>query len=170
MNMLRLTAELHRQEIDVCLWLLGEFQSKYLERETHRFMRSNDITDNVRLFGYVDYEDLFSYLALADLGLLLANKSRFERNIPTKFFEYLYAGLPVILTEINSLTEYMKDSYCISIPDLGPQVAASSVLELLSDNRKRSKMGESGRKKVQSEYCWEVESKKLVEIYDGLIG
>lgn len=168
MNMLKLIAELRRRGIDVGLWLIGDFQSKEIENKARRYMGSTGITDNVRLFGYVDYEEIFTYLSLADIGLLLADESRFERNVPTKFFEYLYAGLPVVLTEIDSLNEYLDPSYCISVPNKESQIVAG-VLDMVSDSNEIAQMGKAGHERVKSEYCWEVESIKLIDIYTKLL-
>lgn len=165
MTMLEVIAELRAEGNDVCLWLIGEFQSQSTEREAREFIDSMGLSDDVQLFGYVDHQKIFSYLALADIGLLLADEERFKLNIPTKFFEYLYCELPVISTPIPSLSSYSSDSYSMTVSSEDIETITSLITNLLNDTKSMEKMGESGRQKVTSMYCWEVEEKKLLDAY-----
>lgn len=169
LEMLNVTARLRRSGHDVGLWLLGPFQDNKLEEETRTFMAREEIADHVRLFGYVDYSDIFGYLAQADVGLLLADEARFERNVPTKFFEYLYSGLPVVSTEIPSLAEFRSSEYCITVPEGDIEHTTKTLSELLDDPDRIKKMGEAGQRKIETEYNWELEQKKLLLAYESLV-
>lgn len=169
MRMLRLTARLQQRGIDVGLWLLGPFQDDEIEREARSFAVREGITNHVRLFGYVDYSDIFAYLAHADIGLLLADEARFERNVPTKFFEYMYSELPVISTEIPSIAEFRSPGYCITVPEGDIEQTTESVSELLNDPDRIREMGKRGREKVKTEYNWELEKEKLLQTYRQLV-
>lgn len=169
MEMLNVTARLRHSGHDVGLWLLGTFQDDNLEEETRAFITREGIADHVRLFGYVDYSHIFGYLAQADVGLLLADEARFERNVPTKFFEYLYSGLPVVSTEIPSLAEFRSPEYCITISEGDIEQTTKILSELLNHPDRIRKMGEAGQRKIETEYNWELEQEKLLLSYEKMI-
>ncbi len=169
LNMLQTTARLREAGLDVGLWLIGPFQDDDIEREARAFMDREGITDSVRLFGYVDYDDIFSYLSLADIGLLLVDEERFERNVPTKFFEYMYCELPVVSTEVPSLERFSDDDYCLRVSEDRLDEAVDPIADLLEDDRRRQRMGEAARKSVASEFSWEVEKDRLLHAYQYLV-
>ncbi|MDJ1433104.1 glycosyltransferase family 4 protein [Halostagnicola sp. A-GB9-2] len=169
LNMLRTTARLREAGLDVGLWLIGPFQDDEIEREVRSFMDREGITEHVRLFGYVDYDDIFSYLSLADLGLLLVDEERFERNVPTKFFEYMYCELPVVSTEVPSLERFFDDEYCLTVSEDRLEESVSEISRLLEDDQRRQRMGDAAREKVTSEFSWEVEEDRLLDAYQYLL-
>lgn len=169
MEMLNVTARLRHSGYDVGLWLLGPFQDDELEREARSFIAHEDITDHVRLFGYVDYSEIFGYLTHADIGLLLADEARFKRNVPTKFFEYMYSGLPVVSTAIPSLAEFRSPEYCITVSEGKIEQTTETISELLDDPGRIREMGEAGQEKIETEYNWELEQKKLLLAYENLM-
>ena len=57
--------------------------------------------DNVFLLGRRPYEDLPSYCAAFDAGMLLFARNAMTHNVnPVKMYEYLAAGLPIISTPL----------------------------------------------------------------------
>lgn len=168
LEMLRVTARLRDSGLDVGLWLLGPFQDEEIKARAQAYMESTAITNHVRLFGYVDYEDIFAYLSAADVGLLLADEERFARNVPTKFFEYLYAELPVVSTEIPSLEPYRSEAYCRTVTQGDSEAAVEVIAEVLHDSERRAKMGAAGHDVVSSKYNWEREQERLLEAYRQL--
>ncbi|WP_239643449.1 glycosyltransferase [Natronococcus jeotgali] len=168
--MLRVTARLRERGLDVGLWLLGPFQDEEIERTARAFVEREGIAEHVRLFGYVDYDELFSSLAAADVGLLLVDEDRFLRNVPTKFFESLYCELPVLSTEVTSLEPYAADAYCVRVPEADLERAAEELAALLAEPETRVRMGEAGREAVVSEYSWEIEGDRLLAAYERLTG
>ncbi|MFC4987476.1 glycosyltransferase family 4 protein [Saliphagus infecundisoli] len=165
--MLRTLADLRERGIDAELWLLGPFQDDAIEARARTLMADRGIETHVRLFGYVDYDRIFSYLAAADVGLLLADEDRFARNVPTKFFEYLYCRLPVAMTDVPSLRPYRSDEYATVVPE--DEEPADAIADLLADPDRRAEMGESGRRKVIAEYSWEAEKERLLAAYRRIL-
>ncbi|APX98388.1 glycosyltransferase [Natronorubrum daqingense] len=169
LNMLTVTSRLRDRGLDVGLWLLGPFQDDEIERRAREFMTSEEISDHVRLFGYVDYDEIFSHLSQADVGLLLVDEDRFERNVPTKFFEYLYCGLPVVLTDVASLEPYADDDYCVTVSEDNLDRIVAETARLLEETEIRAEMSDAAHETVVSEYSWEVERERLVRAYERLL-
>ncbi len=63
--------------------------------------------DNVFLLGRRPYEDLPTYCAAFDAGMLLFTRNAMTRSVnPVKMYEYLAAGLPVISTPLPEAKRY----------------------------------------------------------------
>jgi len=56
------------------------------------------LPDNMHLLGYMAYEELPSILAHSDLCMLLYRPKHTDGNDPTKLYEYLASGLPIVST------------------------------------------------------------------------
>lgn len=68
------------------------------------------IADSVQLVGRIPGEDIPEYLQRADFGVCIwADRIWWRFNPPTKLFEYLVAGLPVLGSRIRTHTEYVRD-------------------------------------------------------------
>ncbi len=68
------------------------------------------IADAVRVQGRIAGSAIPSHLRHADLGLCLWEDQPWWRfNPPTKLFEYLVAGLPVLASDICTHTQYVSD-------------------------------------------------------------
>ncbi|WP_222433269.1 glycosyltransferase [Planomicrobium sp. CPCC 101079] len=67
---------------------------------------------NVRFLGAKSYDNLPSYLKRFDVCLLPNNLNEYTKNMfPMKFFEYLAAGKPVVLTPLEALKDYYNLCY-----------------------------------------------------------
>lgn len=67
------------------------------------------VQDAVHVVGRVPGSEIPSYIGRADAGLcIMADKPYWRFNPPTKLFEYLVAGLPVLASDINTHTHYIS--------------------------------------------------------------
>lgn len=76
----------------------------------------------LRLYGRVPGEEIPAFLAQADLGVCLwADKPWWHFNPPTKLFEYLVAGLPVLASNIVTHTRYVTEGSNGLVFDYSPE-------------------------------------------------
>ena len=81
-------------------------QMAYCERRVEEL----GIERHVRVLPRVAGEVIPSLLAGADLGVCIWEDRKYWRfNPPTKLFEYLVAGLPVLASDICTHTRYITD-------------------------------------------------------------
>jgi len=100
-------------------------------------------------------------------------EERFRVAIPTKIFEYMILGLPVITTALPEINKYLGDyngKFGFLIKDNDPVVFANKIAELLSDSDRMVRMGETGRSLIIEKLNWETrEAPKLVSLYKEVI-
>lgn len=73
------------------------------------YARRLGIADAVTMFGRVPGHEIPEFIARADAGICIWEDRPWWRfNPPTKLFEYLVAGLPVLASDIRTHTQYVK--------------------------------------------------------------
>ena len=101
------------------LYLIGEPPVKEKDK-LYSVIRNNDLDQNVIITGYIKRERLPEFLINAKL-LLLARPSSLqaEGGFPTKLGEYLATGVPVVVTDVGEINNYLQDqkNAFISRPD-----------------------------------------------------
>ncbi|PRX39839.1 glycosyltransferase [Salegentibacter salegens] len=78
--------------------IIGDSPNHELE-EIRQYVKSNNLLETIHLIGYVPQKELNPYFKSANIGVsFVPMESYFEYQPPTKTFEYLISGLPVIAT------------------------------------------------------------------------
>lgn len=74
------------------------------------YARQLGIADAVTMHGRVPGHEIPAYIARADAGICIWEDQPWWRfNPPTKLFEYLVSGLPVLASNIRTHTQYIRD-------------------------------------------------------------
>jgi glycosyltransferase involved in cell wall biosynthesis len=121
--------------------------------------------------GWVDYEALPEVLARADVGLVCLHKApNYVNSEPTKLFEYMAAGLPVIASDFPAWREIVEGSGCGLCVDPTDPAAIAAAIEYLAEHpERRAEMGVNGRRAVLARYNWEAEGRRLNQAYEALV-
>ena len=90
-------------------------------------------------------------------------------NFPTKVYEYMAAGLPVIVSDYPFMRRSVQeDGFGLAVDPADVQAIAKAIQMVLSDAGAARQMGENGRKAVLNKYNWGIEEKKLFALYAEL--
>jgi glycosyltransferase involved in cell wall biosynthesis len=148
------------------LILLGEFSPKTYEDEVRRLKGF----EKVRYLGLVDFKEVNKYLSGADTGIVcLQPINRYKISFPTKLFEYMEAGLPVVASNFALWRDIIDTSNCgICVDPTNPEEISEAIKNLLENPEKARQMGENGRRAVFESYNWGNESRKLLGVYRDL--
>ena len=117
---------------------------------------------------------MFNYLSVAEIGLALHQpEERFKlvgMGTGRKFFTYMQASLPIISTDYAEIARVVDEANCgILIDTTSIHQISNTILYLLNNRNKAKKMGRNSRNAVERKYNWEVESHKLLRVYDKII-
>lgn len=90
-------------------------------------------------------------------------------TLPTKAYEYMQFGLPVILSDSN-YNKYLVEKYRFGLcVDPNNITEVSNAIELLKNDRNlASKFGENGSYYVNNISNWSLEELKLIDLYKSL--
>jgi len=121
--------------------------------------------------GQLPPEEAWSRMAFCHAGLALLHPSpNFVESYPTKLFEYMMLGLPVIASDFPLWKEIIEGNRCgICINPLDPQAIAQAIDYLAEHPEEAMEMGKRGRQAVEEKYNWETEEKKLLQLYADLL-
>ncbi len=131
------------------------------------YIEKNGLNDNVKFAGRVDHSVVREYMYKSKIGLVpLLPEPKYFKNIPTKQFEYMSCGIPVIGSYMPPIKKYITAYKSgLVINPLDEKEIAKNIECLLEDEKLREEMGNNGIKAISEEFNWKNEEKKLIEIY-----
>ena len=127
--------------------------------------------DNCIFLDPVPREKLANTLASADVGLMiLANIEGFQYGTsPNKFFDYISAGLPVIVNYPGWLAELVTEqSSGLAVPSGEPAAFVEAVNELKSNPILAREMGERSRQLAKNEFSLERLSNRFADFLENV--
>ncbi|MCF8368469.1 MAG: glycosyltransferase family 4 protein [Bacteroidales bacterium] len=90
--------------------------------------------------------------------------------LPVKMFEYMAAGIPVIVSDIPLWKQIITDNDCgIAVDPLNPEQIAEAIDYLSENPGKTKEKGQNGIKAIREKFNWELEEKKLVGFYKSVV-
>jgi glycosyltransferase involved in cell wall biosynthesis len=124
------------------------------------------VSDFVRFTGWIDEQDVFAYLATADLGI----DTNLQAEVtPVKILEYMAHRLPVVAFDLRETRLLAGDAAEYVEPGDVEQLARA-VDRLLRDPEERRRRGDAGRARIEAEYAWEHQATRYLGAYDRLLG
>jgi len=126
----------------------------------------------VRMHGRLEPADAWNMIAGCVAGMaLLDDTPNYRDSLPTKLFEYMGLGLPVVASDFplyRDIIDRHQCGICVNPADLPAILGA---VEYLLDNpAEAAAMGQRGRAAVRQNYTWDTEAKKLLDLYKSLLG
>ncbi len=126
---------------------------------------------NVRFDQPVKTHELISYAKKSHVGIAitLPININFKLTVSNKIFEYLAAGLPVIMSDVPE-HRYLNEKYNFGIIlKENTAEALKEAVMILYENKKLYDMYSTNAKATASELNWENEFKKLIDFEKGII-
>jgi len=145
------------------LRLAGHFESPAPEAR----VRAMPGWKRTEFLGFCRRADVAAAFSGARLGLLLFRPAaNHEEAMPTKLFEYLGAGLPVVISDTMRCSQIVRDYDCgIVVKPSDVEGIARAIGYLIENPAIAQAMGERGRAIVTERYQWTSEAKKLKQLY-----
>ncbi len=121
--------------------------------------------------GIVSRHEVYQIMAQSSAGLLFYHPEPNHINAqPNKMFEYMSAGIPVIASDFPLWREIIDNVGCGLLADpLNPSAIADAISQVLENPAEARAMGQRGREAVEQTYNWDVESAKLIQLYEKLL-
>ena len=122
------------------------------------------LKESIKFFDWVNYSELVKAYRRSNVGVIPHRASEHtDSTIPNKLFEYMYFGVPVLVSDRPPLKRIVEETGAGRVFKTGdPGDLAQAVLEIF---RNPDKYGEMGIKAVKEKYNWKVDGEKLVNLY-----
>jgi len=146
------------------LWIIGDGNyAKHLKKLSVK----NQLNDNITFFGKRNHEDTWEYLKKTNIAIIPHVRSeQTDNSSPNKLFEYMNAGVPVLVSNCTSIERIVNETQAGLIYIYNsPQDLAQKIIGLISAPEILSTMGANGRKAVLEKYNWRHSSQELIRMY-----
>lgn len=165
------TAIIRSKYPSILLCLIGLWQDARIRIEFESLVNHLGIEDCVDIVGPVPHAQIGAYLGVADLGIsLLAESEKHQKNISTKQFDYMNAGIPSVVNLLDPFLDYTgRASAGLVVRSLDPNEVASSLDRLLANDSLRMTLGRNGRRFIENQWNWGNEAVKLVSVFDQVL-
>jgi len=134
-------------------------------------LRQKKGIEDVHFLGYLPPEEGWPHISWCHIGIAMLEKTpNFVGSYPTKLFEYMALGLPVVTSDIPMYERIVDQAECGVVADPSkPESVAEAIAYLLDHPEEARKMGERGRAAVQAHYSWEREAEHLLAFYQDTV-
>ncbi len=148
------------------LLLAGEFETEALRER----VAARPGWSRVEAPGRLPRQALASALGRARIGMMvLQPATSFEESLPTKLFEYMGAGLPVIASRFLACRDVIREHECgVLVDPRDPDEIAWAMLNVFNDPAAAAAMGERGRHAIMGRYEWASEARSLCALYQEI--
>lgn len=172
-TMMDLAAESLRQQRPMTLELVGicryEGQRTRAERRIERGGLSS-VVHRVGWDSYVRPPDLWERYKKADVGLALFEPhSNYRESIPTKFYECLHFGVPLLCSDFPLWRKFVEQHECGVVVPAGDPSAVLDVLDEWHKHPDRYQRLAENAQEASSQYRWEPIGERVVGIYRDLV-
>lgn len=155
-------------EIDnACLLIIGDGD---IILALKNLVRTQHLENKVRFIPRINPERLFAYTQLCDIGCSLEKDTNLNYRycLPNKLFDYLKAGLPVVVSNLPEMAQIVHHSHIGEVLSAhSPHNIALSINKLLNDKNYWQQCHENALK-ASLLYCWENEEHLLHQLYQTL--
>ena len=125
---------------------------------------------NVLCRGKLGRSEIANLLNESLMGLCLFQpEPNHLHAMPTKIFEYMASGLPVITSDLPKSKEIVETAGCgFAVLIDNPKALADKLAMLAEDPARAIKLGLAGRAAVGRDYNWQDDATKLKNLYDTI--
>lgn len=122
-------------------------------------------------YGYVNRDKAAEIFSKCALGVVLFDRSpNHLYSLSTKMFEYMAAGLPILVSDLPTNIELIDESE-VGVyldPDCIEKIS-DTLNRLLNDPQKLAEMGQKGKKLTTKQLSWENEKDIYLNVYANLL-
>jgi len=157
-----------RPALDCRLALAGWFWPAELRKQILNLPGSS----RMDYLGLLSRKEVAELLAEVRLGIVALHPVPNLINAwPTKLFEYMCAGIPVVASDFPLWREIIQKAKCgLLVDPMEPAQIATAIEYLLTHPKEAEEMGRNGRAAVHKLFSWKSEERTLVDLYRSILG
>jgi len=158
LNALQALAAARRQRPLLRLELVGWI----MDGDTGRAIRAAVAEGWCLHIPYLAPEALARHAAGAGIGLVtLLPRPNYLESLPTKLFEYMAMGIPVLASDFPLWRVLVEGSGSGRVTAPHPEALAAALVQMCSDPQALGRHAQAGREAYRDRYRWEVEAGNL---------
>ncbi len=152
---------------NIRLNLVGSFSDLNLKNRCEKMKGWSKVNE----LGFLSKKEINKVFNNSKLGIVTLHPTKtYLPSIPVKIFEYMAAGLPIVCSNFDYWDELIFKKYKCAVkvnPLSSSEIADAVELLIYSDNDSK-KMIEEGTRAIKETFNWNIEEKKLYDVYNSL--
>ncbi len=150
----------------IALYIYGQGEAS---ADLARLVNNLGLHEHVLLGGFVPIDKIPALVAAADLGVVPYRQNPFTDLLyPTKAFEYIIMGVPVVMSSTGAVTELFPDLPDMFVPPEDVDALADRILDLYRDPRRLQTLLEAAQR-AYAPYAWENQRERYLAVMRGLL-
>lgn len=141
-------------------------------QQLERLAASLGMGDRLHFVDFVAPDEVVHYLSGADLAVhsLVAGPLNHEWALPNKLFEYLYAGLPIVVSDCLCMKEFVEgNGVGLAYRSEDSEDLARALREVLADPDRYVNTARR-QELVDGEYSWQRQAERIFAAYQRALG
>jgi glycosyltransferase involved in cell wall biosynthesis len=129
-------------------------------------------SDKILYLGVVPQQKVLENLAYADATFVLYSPKNLNNiySAPTKLFEAMMMGVPVIVNEESLHSRIVHKYKCgIAVPYGDLRALKHAILKLKNDVTLREKLGKNGKVAFKENFAWDLIKKRFINCYQEML-
>jgi glycosyltransferase involved in cell wall biosynthesis len=128
------------------------------------------VRQNVVFHGHLPHAHALPIVAKCVAGLaVLQPVGDYPDSYPTKLFEYMALGLPVVVSDFGLYRAVVEPAGCgFCVNPTKPALIADALAIFLDHRDEGQRMGQAGQQAVVERYSWATEAEKLLDLYQKI--
>jgi len=118
---------------------------------------------HVQFIGTLSGSDLAMAYKSADVCVLPS----LSEGVPTSLMEAMIFSKPVVATDIEGVRDFFGE-VALLVPPQDEGELSSAILKVLDNQTLATKLGEGGKRLVNSSFTWERSAKEILRVYEEL--
>ncbi len=153
---------------DSTLSIYGKYEPGY-KKKLINLIEELNLQNNIILHNVIERDQIPSIINQHDIGIVPPPLTKYTNlSLPTKAFEYITSGLPVVSTKLISLYKILNDN-CVTYVEYGDPKNFAEAIEKLCLNPDLRKSRTEQAYNVIKEISGQVMNKRYVDIINNLI-
>lgn len=147
------------------IYLIDYFYSEKEEKQIKELINKLGLNKIITFFPKVPQEEIYYFLKKGNIGVsFLLDIPKYQKGIPTKFFEYMACGLPIIASDLYYSEKYITANNCGITKRPNDIMGFIEAIDKISSN---FSFYSNNSYKSFEKYKWTLESEKLINFYEG---
>jgi glycosyltransferase involved in cell wall biosynthesis len=122
--------------------------------------------------GYVEFagqiNDRAEMRCLHRRASVYVQPSSYE-GLPASILEAMASATPIVYTDALGARQLITPEEGVLVPPDRPQALAEAIVDILSDEQRRHRMGQACRDKVLANYTWDIVCQRILTCYERAI-
>jgi glycosyltransferase involved in cell wall biosynthesis len=124
--------------------------------------------ERILLIGFVSQSEVAKYLKISDIGVIptVGTSIGLRYTSPLKLFEYIAAGLPIVISDLPSAREILKEDQAVFFESENDNDLADKLVNLIHDKEKRERLGFL-MSQMARDFTYEQRCQKVTKVIDS---